>query len=158
MTPRIARAPETSSVKRTLLCVKRSTKYRCSRRSSNSPLRSVLSYVSRDRSHGLNRAVTARPALARNSCSGDPQAFKRSLAFCERECAVISAPSWHPSSGHEKGGYGAVQRRIGLRAGGRHDPDEIGERRPETQVALLRVLQERGSRRLRGPPTPLMSA
>jgi PAS domain S-box-containing protein len=56
--------------------------------------------------------------------------------------------------GHEKGAFtGATQRRLGrfeLAAQGTIFLDEIGELPPETQVALLRVLQEREFERVGG--------
>ena len=56
--------------------------------------------------------------------------------------------------GHEKGAFtGAVQRRIGrfeLANGGTIFLDEVGELSPDTQVALLRVLQERELERVGG--------
>jgi formate hydrogenlyase transcriptional activator len=56
--------------------------------------------------------------------------------------------------GHEKGAFtGAIQRRIGrfeLASGGTIFLDEVGELLPDTQVALLRVLQERELERVGG--------
>jgi transcriptional regulator with GAF, ATPase, and Fis domain len=56
--------------------------------------------------------------------------------------------------GHEKGAFtGATQRRVGrfeLADGGTIFLDEIGELLPDTQVALLRVLQEREFERIGG--------
>src|SRR4030095_3277964 len=84
---------------------------------------------------------------------------KRSLrserAFVSVNCAAL-APSLISSElfGHEKGAFtGATQRRLGrfeLGDGGTIFLDEVGELLPETQVALLRVLQEREFERVGG--------
>lgn len=76
-------------------------------------------------------------------------------AFVSVNCAALS-PSLISSElfGHEKGAFtGAVQRRLGrfeLAHGGTIFLDEIGELPAETQIALLRVLQEREFERLGG--------
>jgi PAS domain S-box-containing protein len=76
-------------------------------------------------------------------------------AFISVNCAVIP-PSLLAAElfGHEKGAFtGAQQRRLGrfeLAEGGTLFLDEIGELPLETQVALLRVLQEREFERVGG--------
>jgi PAS domain S-box-containing protein len=76
-------------------------------------------------------------------------------AFVSVNCAAIS-PSLVTSElfGHEKGAFtGAIQRRLGrfeLAEGGTLFLDEIGELPMETQIALLRVLQEREFERVGG--------
>ncbi len=76
-------------------------------------------------------------------------------AFVSVNCAAI--PSSLITSelfGHEKGAFtGATQRRLGrfeLAEGGTLFLDEVGELPAETQIALLRVLQEREFERLGG--------
>src|SRR5262245_36384770 len=76
-------------------------------------------------------------------------------AFVTVNCAALP-PSLIASElfGHEKGAFtGALQRRLGrfeLAEGGSIFLDEIGELPPETQIALLRVLQEREFERVGG--------
>ena len=76
-------------------------------------------------------------------------------AFVSVNCAAL-APTLISSElfGHEKGAFtGATQRRLGrfeLADGGTIFLDEVGELLPDTQVMLLRVLQEREFERVGG--------
>ena len=75
--------------------------------------------------------------------------------FVSVNCAAL-APSLISSElfGHEKGAFtGATQRRLGhfeLAGGGTIFLDEVGELPADTQIALLRVLQEREFERVGG--------
>ncbi len=83
---------------------------------------------------------------------------RSSHAFIRVNCAAIP-PSLIASElfGHEKGSFtGALQRRLGRfesADGGTIFLDEIGDLPPETQVSLLRVLQEREFERVGGNQT-----
>ncbi len=83
------------------------------------------------------------------------QSQRSGRGFVSVNCAAL-APSLISSElfGHEKGAFtGATQRRLGrfeLAEGGTIFLDEVGELLPETQVALLRVLQEREFERVGG--------
>jgi len=117
---------------------------------SSMPLRRLLSQVSKvartdstvliHGETGTGKELIARAIHKRSNRS--------SRALIKVNCAVIP-PSLIASElfGHEKGAFtGAVQRRIGRfesADGGTILLDEVGELLPETQVALLRVLQER---------------
>ncbi len=78
---------------------------------------------------------------------------RSSRAFVSVNCAAIPRDLVASELfGHEKGAFtGALQRRLGrfeLAEGGTIFLDEIGELPPETQIALLRVLQEREFQRV----------
>jgi transcriptional regulator with GAF, ATPase, and Fis domain len=76
-------------------------------------------------------------------------------AFVSVNCAAIPRDLITSELfGHEKGAFtGALQRRLGrfeMSDGGTIFLDEVGELSPDTQVALLRVLQEREFERVGG--------
>src|SRR6267143_1208106 len=80
---------------------------------------------------------------------------RSSRAFVSVNCAAIPRDLIASELfGHEKGAFtGATQRRLGrfeLADGGTIFLDEVGELLPDTQVALLRVLQEREFERVGG--------
>ena len=83
---------------------------------------------------------------------------RASRAFVSVNCAAIPRDLIASELfGHEKGAFtGALQRRVGrfeLAEGGTIFLDEVGELLPDTQVALLRVLQEREFERVGGGQT-----
>jgi PAS domain S-box-containing protein len=89
------------------------------------------------------RSLRSERPFVKVSCAAIPQSLIASELF-----------------GHEKGAFtGALHQRIGrfeLAEGGTIFLDEIGELPPETQVALLRVLQEREIERVGGArPIPI---
>jgi transcriptional regulator with GAF, ATPase, and Fis domain len=80
---------------------------------------------------------------------------RSSRAFVAVNCAAIPRDLIASELfGHEKGAFtGATQRQLGrfeLADGGTIFLDEVGELSPDTQVALLRVLQEREFERVGG--------
>jgi len=95
---------------------------------------------------------TGKELVARAIHKRSPRAAR---AFVSVNCAAIPAPLIASELfGHEKGAFtGAHQRRLGrfeLAEGGTIFLDEIGELPMETQIALLRVLQDQEFERLGG--------
>jgi predicted ATPase/transcriptional regulator with GAF, ATPase, and Fis domain len=96
---------------------------------------------------GTGKELIARAVHKRSQRAG--------RAFVSVNCAAL-APTLISSElfGHERGAFtGATQRRLGrfeLANGGTIFLDEVGELPPDTQVALLRVLQEREFERVGG--------
>jgi DNA-binding NtrC family response regulator/signal transduction histidine kinase len=96
---------------------------------------------------GTGKELIARAVHKRSQRAG--------RAFVTVNCGAL-APGLISSElfGHEKGAFtGAMQRRLGrfeLADGGTIFLDEVGDLPPDTQVALLRVLQEREFERVGG--------
>ncbi len=124
---------------------------------TSQPLRAVLSQI--DKVAPTNSTVlitgetgTGKELIAR---SVHQRSERSEHAFISVNCAAF-APALISSElfGHEKGAFtGATQRRLGrfeLAVGGTIFLDEVGELPPDTQVALLRVLQEREFERVGG--------
>jgi formate hydrogenlyase transcriptional activator len=124
---------------------------------SSPALRAVLSHLSKVAPTESTVLITGetgtgKELIARAIHKRSPRAAR---AFVAVNCAAI--PSSLIASelfGHEKGAFtGALQRRPGrfeLADGGTIFLDEVGELPPETQLMLLRVLQEREFERVGG--------
>src|ERR1700730_8556391 len=127
---------------------------------SSGPLRKVMDQVSKVAPTDstvlvLGETGTGKELIARAIHN---RSKRSNRAFIRVNCAAIP-PSLIASElfGHEKGSFtGATQRRLGRfesADGGTIFLDEVGDLPPETQVALLRVLQEREFERVGGSQT-----
>ena len=124
---------------------------------SSKPLRKVLSQVAKVAETDstvliLGETGTGKELIARAIHN---RSNRSTRAFVRINCAAVPASLIAAELfGHEKGAFtGAVQRRVGrfeLAHGGTIFLDEIGELPPETQITLLRVLQEREFERVGG--------
>ncbi len=124
---------------------------------SSAALREVLAQVARVAPVDstvliLGETGTGKELIAR---AIHKRSNRSARAFVRVNCAAIP-PTLIASElfGHEKGAFtGALQRRLGrfeLADGGTIFLDELGELPAETQIALLRVLQEREIERVGG--------
>jgi len=124
---------------------------------SSPPLRAVLSDLSKVAPTDSTVLITGetgtgKELIARAIHKRSPRS---SRAFVSVNCAAIPASLIASELfGHEKGAFtGALQRRQGrfeLADGGTLFLDEVGELPAETQIMLLRVLQEREFERVGG--------
>jgi formate hydrogenlyase transcriptional activator len=124
---------------------------------SSESLRKVLSHVGKVAKTDstvliLGETGTGKELIAR-AIHRESRRAKR--AFIRVNCAAIPQPLIASELfGHEKGAFtGALQRRIGrfeLADGGTLFLDEVGDLPVETQISLLRVLQEREIERVGG--------
>ena len=121
------------------------------------PLRGVLSHVSKVAPTDSTVLITGETGTGKELIARaiHKRSSRSARAFVAVNCAAI--PSSLTASelfGHEKGAFtGALQRRQGrfeLADGGTIFLDEVGELPAETQIMLLRVLQEREFERVGG--------
>jgi len=127
---------------------------------SSEPLRRVLVQVKKVATADSTVLITGetgtgKELIARAIHKRSPRS---SRAFVSVNCAAIPAALIGSELfGHEKGAFtGATQRRLGrfeLAEGGTLFLDEVGDLPAETQIALLRVLQERQFERIGGNET-----
>jgi formate hydrogenlyase transcriptional activator len=124
---------------------------------SSSALRAVLSRVAKVAPTDSTVLITGETGTGKELIARaiHKRSRRNSRAFVSVNCAVIPRDLIASELfGHEKGAFtGATQRHLGrfeLAEGGTIFLDEIAELPAETQIALLRVLQEREFERVGG--------
>jgi transcriptional regulator with GAF, ATPase, and Fis domain len=124
---------------------------------SSAALQKVLSLVSKVAPTDTTILVTGETGTGKELVARaiHRRSLRSSRAFVSVNCAAIPRDLIASELfGHEKGSFtGALQRRLGrfeLAEGGTIFLDEVGELPAETQIALLRVLQEHEFERVGG--------
>jgi len=124
---------------------------------TSQPLKAVLSQIDKVAPTGSTVLITGETGTGKELIARavHKRSERSEHAFISVNCAAF-APTLISSElfGHEKGAFtGAMQRRVGrfeLADGGTIFLDEVGDLPPDTQIALLRVLQEREFERIGG--------
>jgi len=124
---------------------------------TSKPLKAVLSQTAKVARTDATVLITGETGTGKELIARavHKRSERSERAFISVNCAAF-APTLISSElfGHEKGAFtGATQRRLGrleLADGGTIFLDEVGDLPPDTQVALLRVLQEREFERVGG--------
>jgi PAS domain S-box-containing protein len=127
---------------------------------SSRPLKTALSRISKVAPTDSTVLITGETGTGKELIARavHKRSQRAARAFVSVNCAAL-APTLISSElfGHEKGAFtGATQRRLGRfeqAHGGTIFLDEVGELPHDTQVALLRVLQEREFERVGGTQT-----
>ncbi|HTF71257.1 MAG TPA: sigma 54-interacting transcriptional regulator, partial [Edaphobacter sp.] len=124
---------------------------------TSSPLRTVLSRISKVAPTDSSVLITGETGTGKELVARaiHRRSRRSSRAFVSVNCSAIPRDLIASELfGHEKGAFtGATQRRLGrfeLAEGGTIFLDEVGELPVETQIALLRVLQEHEFERVGG--------